>query len=68
MNMDRPVEKTSNTWLPMLGVAALAAGAVAVAQLSRRGRQRGAARQELKAHVKSWENEGGNLAPVPPAK
>lgn len=69
MSADLPVVKTSgNSWLPMLGVAAAAAGVVAVAQLSRRRRQRVVAHLEHKEDIKSWENEGGNLAPLPATK
>ena len=50
-------------WL-FLAVAAGAAGGAAAALWSRRRHHRHVAHLQHKADIKSWENEGGNLAPV----
>ncbi len=52
-----------NRWLLLLAVAS----AAAFASKSRRRRRRTARAREDKADIKSWENEGGNLAPTPAA-
>jgi hypothetical protein len=54
----------SNRWLLLF--ATLAAGA-AIASTARYRHHRTAHVREHKSEVKSWENEGGNLAPVPEA-
>jgi len=46
-----------------VGAASAAAGA-AVASTSRRRHHRKARDLEHKTQIKSWENEGGNLAPI----
>ena len=51
-------------WYFVLAVAAGVVGGTAAGVWSSRGRRDHAARLEHKADVKSWENEGGNLAPV----
>ena len=56
MNIDK-------RWLFLLAVAASAAAGAAVASTSRR-RQRTAHDLDHKTALKSWENEGGNLAPL----
>ena len=55
-----------NRWLLLLAVASAAAGAV-VASKSRRRQYRTAHDLERTTQLKSWENEGGNLAPIPVA-
>ena len=47
-------------WILMLAATATAAGAAATL-LSRRRTQRRVAHLEHKAHIRSWENEGGNI-------
>ena len=46
-------------WILMLAATATA-GAAAATLVSRRRVQRRVAHLEHKAHIKSWENEGGN--------
>jgi hypothetical protein len=58
MNIDR-------RWLLPLAVAAIAATGAAVAWKPRRGLRRTADDLEHTPDLRSWENEGGNLAPVP---
>jgi hypothetical protein len=58
MNIDK-------RWVMLLAVAASAAAGVAVALQSQRRRHRVARNLEHKSDVSSWENEGGNLTPVP---
>lgn len=53
-------------WIFLLAVAAGAAGGAAMAMTSRRRGHRIAHRLQNKSDIKSWENEGGNLAPVAP--
>ena len=61
MNIDR-------SWIVLLAVAVGAtAGAVAVSTSRHRAR-RTADIVDHKMDLKSWENEGGNLAPVPTAQ
>jgi hypothetical protein len=55
--------KADKGWL-LMALAAGAAGGAAATLLARRGRQRRAVVAEHKADLKSWENEGGNLAPA----
>ncbi|HET7731627.1 MAG TPA: hypothetical protein VFK48_16510 [Usitatibacter sp.] len=52
-------------WYFALAVAAGVAGGKAARVWSSRGSRDHAARREHSADVKSWENEGGNLAPAP---
>lgn len=47
-------------WILMVAATATAAGAAATL-LSRRRTQRRVAHLEHKAHIRSWENEGGNV-------
>jgi len=54
-------------WFLVLVIAVGAAVCVALAWMSRRRRKRIAHDLERKTEVKSWENEGGQLA-APPAK
>jgi hypothetical protein len=58
MNIDK-------RWFLLLVVAASAAAGAAIAVTSRRGHHRSVRDMEHKTAVKSWENEGGNLAPIP---
>ena len=58
MNIDK-------RWLLTIAVVASAAAAATVAATSRRRYQRNAHQLQHATDVKSWENEGGNLAPVP---
>jgi len=62
MNMD-------NRWVLLLAIAASAAVGAAVASKSRRRHRQNAHDLEYTTELKSWENEGGNVAPapVPPA-
>jgi len=60
MNIDK-------RWFLLLAAAAGTAIGAAVASRSRRPRRRIAHDQEPTAEDKSWENEGGNLAPTPVA-
>jgi hypothetical protein len=43
------------------------AGGAAAAWKSRRRRRRTVRDLEYRTEIKSWENEGGNLAPIPVA-
>ena len=53
-----------NRWILMLALGAVAAaGAVAASGVSRR-RGRVARDNERRLDLKTWENEGGNLAPA----
>lgn len=54
-------------WLVLIAVAAGAAAGAAVASTSRRRHHRSARTREHATDLKSWENEGGNLAPPPAA-
>jgi len=58
MNIDK-------RWLVLFAVAASAAVGAAVASKSRHRHRRTAHAQDYKTELKSWENEGGNLAPAP---
>jgi predicted Co/Zn/Cd cation transporter (cation efflux family) len=51
-------------WVLLIVVVA---GAAAVAWKSRRRRRRTVRDLEYRTDVRSWENEGGNLAPTPVA-
>ena len=52
-------------WFFLIAVAAGAAGGAVVALTSRRRQHRIAGHLQHKEDIKSWENEGGNLKPVP---
>ncbi len=58
MNIDK-------RWFLLFVAAASAAAGAAIAVTSRRGHHRSVRDMEHKTAVKSWENEGGNLAPIP---
>jgi len=58
MNIDK-------RWFLLFVAAASAAVGAAVAVTSRRGHHRGVRDLDHRSAVKTWENEGGNLAPVP---
>lgn len=60
MNIDK-------RWVLLLALAAGAAAGAVVATNARRRNHRTARIRELKTELKSWENEGGNLAPTPVA-
>ena len=51
-------------WYLLLAVVA---GGAAAAWKSRRRRRRTVRDLEYRTEIKSWENEGGNLAPIPVA-
>ena len=55
-------------WLVLAAVAAGAAAGAAVATKARRRHHRTARDLEHATDLKSWENEGGNLAPSPVAQ
>jgi hypothetical protein len=57
MNIDK-------RWLLLLAVVASSAAAAAVTFTSRRRRQDAENDPASKADLKTWENEGGNLAPA----
>jgi hypothetical protein len=57
MNIDR-------RWLLLLAVAASTAIGAAIATRSRRRNHRAAHALQHKSDLKTWENEGGNLAPA----
>ena len=54
--------KPNSGWL-VLALAAVAATSAAATVWTRRGQQRQVAHLQHKAHVKAWENEGGNHRP-----
>ncbi len=56
----RSALSTGLGWILVLAATATAAGAAATL-LSRRRIHRRVAHLEHKAHIKSWENEGGNI-------
>ena len=51
-------------WMLVLPIAACAAAGVAATYAARHRNRQSVARMENKAGIKSWENEGGNVAPV----
>jgi hypothetical protein len=51
-------------WILLLAVTVGAAVSAAFASKSHRRHHRTALDQEHKTNLKSWENEGGNLAPA----
>jgi hypothetical protein len=57
MNIDR-------RWLLLLTVAASTAIGAAIASRSRRRNHRAVHALQQKTDLKTWENEGGNLAPA----
>ena len=58
MNIDR-------RWIILLAVTISAAAGAAFASRSRSQRVLAAGESQRKTDLKSWENEGGNLAPPP---
>ena len=60
MNIDK-------RWILLLAVASGAAALASVAMRSRRRTLRTEHALEHATHLRSWENEGGNLAPAPAA-
>ena len=60
MNIDK-------RWFLLLVAAVSAALGAAVALKARRRHHRTAHELEYKKELKSWENEGGNVAPTPAA-
>lgn len=58
--------KIDSRWLVLLALGVGAAAGAALASSSRRQHHRKVSdHREHKTHLKSWENEGGNLAPTP---
>jgi hypothetical protein len=57
MNIDKP-------WVLLLAVAVSAAVGAAFASRSQRRHHRAAHDVQHKTNLKTWENEGGNLAPA----
>jgi len=58
MNIDK-------RWMLLLAVAASAAAGAAFASRARRHHARATGESQHSTHLKTWENEGGNLAPPP---
>ena len=58
MNIDR-------RWILLIAVAMSAAIGAAFASRARRQHVLAASESERKDELKAWENEGGNLAPLP---
>ena len=56
---------TDKRWGLLLAMAISAAAGAAIAFKSQRRQVRAAEHLQHKTHVKAWENEGGNLAPIP---
>jgi hypothetical protein len=54
-------------WLLLLAIAGIAAAGAAGAAKARRRQQRAVLDAEHSASVRSWENEGGTLTPIPSA-
>jgi hypothetical protein len=65
METGDPSMNIDKRWFVLLAVAVSAAAGAAVASKSRRRHLRTAHDHDHKAAVRSWENEGGNLAPIP---
>jgi len=59
--------KIERNWYLLLSVALSAAAAAAIASKLLRRQRPTAHLREHAPELKSWENEGGNLAPVPAA-
>ena len=57
--------KIERNWYLLLSVALSAAAAAAIASKLLRRQRPTAHLREHAPELKSWENEGGNLAPVP---
>lgn len=57
--------RIEKNWHLLLAVAVSAAIGAAVASTLRRRQHRDAHHDQHVDDIKSWENEGGNLAPVP---
>ena len=57
--------KIEKRWLVLAAIAAGTACGAAMARRFRVLRHREAHALDTKSQVKSWENEGGNLAPAP---
>jgi hypothetical protein len=57
--------KIERRWLVLAAMAAGTAFGAAMARRSRVRRHREAHALDTRSQVKSWENEGGNLAPPP---
>jgi hypothetical protein len=53
-----------NRWFLLLAIAAGTAAGVTVA-LTSRSQGKAMRKRQHKSDIKSWENEGGNLAPPP---
>jgi hypothetical protein len=58
---------TDKRWSMLLAVAASAAIGAAIASWSRRQHHRAAHELQHRNDLKTWENEGGNVAPPPAA-
>ena len=56
-----------NRWLMLAAVAVGATAGAAMVSATLRRHRRAAEVLDHKTDVKSWENEGGNLAPMPVA-
>ena len=59
--------RIEKNWYLLLAVAVSAGVGAAVASTLRRRRHGDVQHDEHAADIKSWENEGGNLAPAPTA-
>ena len=57
--------KTEKRWFLLFVAAASAAAGATSLRSPRRRHHRGVRDLEHRHAVKSWENEGGNLAPIP---
>ena len=66
-NSIEPPMNIDKRWSFLLAIAARAAAGAAIASNTRRRHQRAAHNLDHKTQLKSWENEGGNLAPTPVA-
>jgi hypothetical protein len=67
MGTDEHAMNIDKRWFVLIAVAASAAAGAALASHSRRRHVRTAHDRDHGTALKSWENEGGNLAPVPGA-
>jgi hypothetical protein len=57
--------KIDNRWMFLLAVTASAAAGAAIASRAFRHQARAAGESQHSTNLKTWENEGGNLAPPP---
>ncbi len=57
--------KIDKSWILLVAVVAGAAGGAAYALASHRRGHKAAGKLQHKHDLRSWENEGGNLAPAP---